>query len=132
MISLDIFDNWNEVKKKLHQQKREAQFFKERQIWWCSIGQNLGSENYGKGETFTRPILIYRKLSDRIFLGIPLTTKIKSGSWYVAIRQNNIVINAQLHQIRIYDKKRLRNKVGEVDDEDFARIKKGFESLYCL
>jgi len=132
MINLELFDNWNEIKKQLHQQEKEIEFFKERQIWWCSIGQNLGSESYGKGLTFTRPILVYRKLSDRIFLGIPLTTKIKIGTWYVTIRQNHKDITAQFHQIRIYDKKRLRNKIGEIDDEDFRRIKAGFESLYCL
>lgn len=74
MINLEFFDNWNEIKKQLHQKEKEVKFFKERQIWWCSIGQNLGSESYGKGLTFTRPILVYKKLSERIFLGTPLTT----------------------------------------------------------
>lgn len=131
LLDLSIFDNWNKVKKRLHQKEKEVEFFKERQIWWCSIGQNIGSESYGKGLTFTRPILVYRKLSDRIFLGIPLTSKIKIGTWYVTIRQNNKEITAQFNQIRIYDKKRLRNKMGEVDDADFEKIKQGFESLYC-
>lgn len=49
----------------------------------------------------------------------------------MTIRQNNKEITAQLNQIRIYDKKRLRNKMGEVDDADFEKIKQGFESLHC-
>lgn len=132
MINIEFFDNWNVVKKKLHLKEKEVEYFKEGQIWWCSIGQNLGSESYGKGLTFTRPILVYKKLSDRIFLGIPLTTKIKIGTWYVTIKQNKQDITAQFNQIRIYDKKRLRNKMGEIDDEDYKKIRVGFQSLYCM
>lgn len=132
MIDILLFDNWNIVKKKLHQKEKEVEYFREGQIWWCSIGQNLGSESYGKGLTFTRPILVYKKLSERIFLGIPLTTKIKIGTWYVTIKQNKKDITAQFNQVRIYDKKRLRNKMGEIDDEDFKKIKAGFQALYCV
>lgn len=131
IIDLSLFDSWNKIKKGLHQKEKEVEFFRERQIWWCAIGQNIGSESYGKGLTFTRPILIYRKLSDRIFLGIPLTSKKKIGTWYVTIKQKDKEITTQFNQVRIYDKKRLRNKMGEIDDADFAKIKQGFESLYC-
>ncbi|OGG87391.1 hypothetical protein A3B87_00770 [Candidatus Kuenenbacteria bacterium RIFCSPHIGHO2_02_FULL_39_13] len=131
MIDLITFDHWNEVKKKLHQKEKEVEFFKERQIWWCSIGQNLGSESYGKGATFSRPVLIFKKLSQRTFLGIPLTSKTKPGSWYVTIRHRSREITALLNQIRIYDKKRLANRFGEIDDEDFRRIKAGFSAFYC-
>ena len=67
MIDLITFDQWNEVKKNLHQKEKEVEFFKEKQIWWCSVGQNLGSESYGKGATFSRPVLVFKKLSERIF-----------------------------------------------------------------
>ena len=85
MEDLKIYDEWNEIKKKL-QAKDRLEYFKERQIWWSSIGQNLGSETYGKGKTFTRPVLVFKKLSGNAFLGLPMTTKAKFGSWYVTIR----------------------------------------------
>ena len=131
MIDLIIFDHWNNVKKKLHQKAKEVEFFKEKQIWWCSIGQNLGSESYGKGVTFSRPVLVFKKLSERTFLGIPLTSKTKQGSWYVTIKHRGQEITALLNQIRIYDKKRLSNRLGEIDDEDYKRIKADFSSFYC-
>jgi len=130
MIDLITFDQWNEVKKNLHQKEKEVEFFKEKQIWWCSVGQNLGSESYGKGATFSRPVLVFKKLSERIFLGMPLTSKTKQGSWYVTIKHRGREITALLNQIRIYDKKRLLDRFGEIDDEDFRRIKAGFFSFY--
>lgn len=130
MINLKLFDDWNVVKKKL-QNKDKVKFFKEGQVWWCSIGQNLGSETYGKGRTFTRPVLVFKKLSGDVFLGLPMTTKIKSGSWYVTIRHKNKSVTIQLHQARIFDKKRLRDSFGQIDDADFEKIKTGFVSLYC-
>src|SRR3989344_4883807 len=129
MIDLKIFDDWNIVKKRL-QQKESVRFFRERQIWWCSIGQNLGSESYGKGKTFTRPVLIFRKLSGDLFLGLPVTSKIKQGSWYANIRHRGQEITVLFNQVRIYDKKRLMDRFGEIDDADYAKIKTGFMSLY--
>ena len=44
------FDGWN-VKKKLADAKlSNAPFFKERDIWWMSIGINVGYEEDGKHE----------------------------------------------------------------------------------
>jgi len=44
------FDAWN-VKKKLTDTKMSsAPFFKERDIWWMSIGLNVGYEEDGKHE----------------------------------------------------------------------------------
>ncbi len=130
MVDVQLFDAWNIVKKSL-EQKDKVEFFKERQIWWCSVGQNLGSESYGKGRTFTRPVLVFKKLSGNIFLGLPLTTKIKQGSWYMVIRHQTREVTVLYHQARIFDKKRLVDSLGEIDDADFAKIKTGFANLYC-
>ena len=61
---------------------------------------------------------------------MPLTSKTKQGSWYVTIKHRGREITALLNQIRIYDKKRLLDRFGEIDDEDFRRIKAGFSSFY--
>jgi len=129
-IALNLFDGWNEVKKKL-QQKDRVRFFRERQIWWSNVGQNLGSESYGKGGTFTRPVLIFKKISGELFLGFPLTSKKKTGTWFVSFRHKNKQITALLHQARVWDKKRLVCRYGEVDDSDFIRISVAFNELYC-
>lgn len=129
MIDMQIYDQWNKIKKSI-QQKDRLLYFKERQIWWCNVGQNLGSEVYGKGNAFTRPVLVYKKLSKELFLGIPLTSKVKEGTWYQGIKFGNKYMTALLNQVRIFDLKRMINRIGQISDRDFNKIKTGFNSLY--
>jgi hypothetical protein len=60
-----------------------------------------------------------------------MTTKAKSGSWYVTIKHKGREVTTLLHQARVYDKKRLIDSFGQIDDADFEKIKKGFNALYC-
>jgi hypothetical protein len=32
-------------------------------IWWASIGENVGSEINGKSRLFSRPVIIFKKLA---------------------------------------------------------------------
>jgi mRNA interferase MazF len=93
--------------------------FKEGEIWWCSIGMNIGREIFGKGKDFARPIIIFKKIGSDSFLAIPLTTQIKNGSWYVPIWSGDIECRALLSQIRVLDEKRLINKVGTLNHYNF-------------
>ncbi len=129
MQDIEIYDRWNIVKKSL-QARDKLKFFKERQIWWCNIGQNLGAEVYGKGSDFSRPVLVYKKLSGDLFLGLPLSTRIKNGNWYTTISHNDRPVSVLLSQIRILDKKRLIVRFGHINDLNFNKIKTGFNSLY--
>ncbi len=65
------FDNWNEKKKAI-----EGRFsniiFRERDIWWCSVGINVGNESCGKGKDFQRPVIILKKLNQNSFIGLCL------------------------------------------------------------
>jgi len=75
------FNNWNRLKQKLNN-KKNILTFKEREIYFMSVGYNIGQESYGKKELFLRPVLVYRKLSKTSFVGIPLTSQKKSGNYY--------------------------------------------------
>lgn len=35
-----------------------------------------------------------------------------------------------LHQVRTIDHRRLHSKLGQIDTDDFTKVKKGFEELY--
>ena len=131
MIDDNIFNQWNEVKKVLNKKERNH-FFKEGQIWWCSIGQNIGSESYGKGEKFARPILIIKRLSAELFIGIPLTSKIKTGSWFVSFKHRDKDVTCMLHQIRMFDVKRFSNHIGQIDNEDFENVLESLGQLLGL
>jgi mRNA interferase MazF len=82
------YDQWNNIKKNLAQSNHKPPYFKEREIWWLSIGYNLGHEIYGKGPRFVRPVLIIRKFNRHTFIGVPLSTKIKNNKYYIDISLN--------------------------------------------
>ena len=78
------YDLWNDQKKVLAEGNRRF-LFKEGEIWWCSLGVNVGTESFGKGETFRRPILIIKKLSSESCIAVPLTSKEKKGTRFQEI-----------------------------------------------
>ena len=75
------FDNWSIIKK-LMDEKRRFPTFSEREIWWCSIGMNIGYEIFGKGEKFWRPVLVLDKHNRHTFFGLPLGSTLKPDSPY--------------------------------------------------
>ncbi len=104
---LKRFIEWIRIKEKIHASEAYPIFFKEGDIWWCAIGENVGVEINGKGSTFSRPVFVYKKLSREGFLGIPLSTKIKKGTWYVTITFKDQKISANLAQMRILSSTRM-------------------------
>ncbi|MEK7175591.1 MAG: hypothetical protein AAB693_02185 [Patescibacteria group bacterium] len=77
---LKDFLKWIKIKGKLHDSNHQPPYFKEREIWWCSVGENVGTEMNGKNDYFRRSVLIVKKLDRYSFLAIPLTTNQKKGS----------------------------------------------------
>ncbi len=61
------FDGWIDLKKLLS--SKNPPTFQEREIWWCSIGINVGFEIDGKNDKYLRPVLIFRKFNKNIFFG---------------------------------------------------------------
>ena len=122
------FNKWNILKQELHGRKKEN-YFKERDVFWVSIGVNVGFEQDGKGKIFSRPVLVMKKYNKNMFLGIPLSTQIKQGSFFFEFLLNGKPSNALLVQTRVYDAKRLENKIGKINQEDFNNLKSRFREL---
>jgi len=115
---------WCDLKNKINFFNRKNLFFKEREVWYCYLGLNVGFEQDGKGDSFLRPVLVLRKFNKHLFLGLPLTTKIKNNPFYYKIYYNKKEQCVILSQIRSIDSKRLKNKTFIVSKEDFKKIKK--------
>ena len=124
------FLEWINLKEKLHSKIISAPYVNEGEMWWASMGENIGFEINGKSKSFTRPVVIYKKLTHNFYFVIPTTTQNRTGSWYVNFVQQGVKEAACLHQVRTIDYKRLFSKIGEVDEEDFKRIKIDFLRLY--
>ncbi len=130
LMHVKRFLEWIGLKERLDSKISKAPYVNEGEIWWASLGENVGFEINGKSKDFTRPIIILKKLTHNFYLVIPLSTKSKTGTWYVPFRQRGVKMVACLSQIRTIDYRRLHPKLGELNSEDFKRIKAGFLNLY--
>lgn len=118
---------WHAVKSSLDSSSRKTLHgYKERDVWWMSIGHNVGFEENGKNLNFSRPVLVVKGFSAEIFWGIPLTSKTKLGVYYYSFQVTNVTIQstAILSQLKVFDTKRMISKVGMINTNDFNEIKK--------
>lgn len=129
-IIIKRFLEWMTVKEKLHNIDAESPLVKERDLWWVSFGENIGSEINGKSKLFSRPGVVIKKLSRGFYLVAPTTSQKKEGTWYVPVKQEGVEIFVCLHQVRSIDYRRLSSRLGVIDEEDFKRIKRAFLKLY--
>ena len=124
------FKKWHNKKEHLHNQNSRL-FFHEREIWWCSLGANVGFEQDGKGEFFARPILILKKFNNEVFWALPLTTKSKPNRFYAAVfLKDNLSRGVILSQLRLLDAKRLIDKIGTLNKDNYLAIKKATINLF--
>ncbi len=119
---------WSLFAQKLHFLERKINF-KEREVWLTSIGHGVGTEVYGKNETFQRPVLVLKKFNNQRFLGIPLTSNSKyTGTFTVSTFFRNKMGKAMLDQANSYDEKRLLKKMGMLDKPTFEDIIRRFNT----
>ena len=122
-MDLTEFVQWSKLKMQLSSHPSTPKII-EGEVWWCSLGRNLGVEMNGKSSLFSRPVLVYKKLGSLGFIGIPFTSKIKTGSWYTGIVFHDKKQTVVLSQIRILSVARLSSRMGTLDIADFERVRK--------
>jgi|SRR3989344_2102333 len=127
----DDFDEWNSKKKKLDSNKRNL-LFKEGEIWWCSVGKNVGEEVYGKGSEFRRPVVILKKLTHNSCIVLPTTTKSRIGSWYHRITVAGKDRFVMMNQLRFISANRLWVRESSLSESQFLELKKSVAGLLGL
>ena len=125
------FNGWNITKETIHyQEHNKSIYFRERDIWWCRLGVNVGFEQDGKGESFSRPILILKKFNQFVFWAIPLSTKLKINPYYHScLCSDGKTRAAIISQLRLISAKRLTDKIGYAESNAFLSIKKATRDL---
>lgn len=121
MVYVKNYDQWN-IKVKELNSENEGKFFNVRDIWWCAIGLNIGSEQDGKDEYFERPILVIKKVSNDFLWILPITSKIIQSEYRVDIYDLEIESQVVISQIRSISNKRLIRRVGMVKRSIFIKI----------
>ena len=137
------FDRWNKVKKNAHSSNTQTRF-KEREIWWCRVGVNVGYEIDGKSESFMRPVLVLKKITADTFIGIPLTRKKKDvlsekkiAHLYCILKEGVLGKNGEtycsaldLSQIRLFDVRRLVNMKYRMYGTIFEKVKSYVRNMF--
>ena len=115
------FDTWNNLKKDINQRDIKI-YCNTREIWWCSLGLNIGSEEDGKNELFERPVLIEKVFSTTMCRVLPLTSKSRNDANHVPItyleREGSVILS----QLKTISTKRLSRKLCRLEKEQFERV----------
>lgn len=123
------FDSWNNFKKYINNDL-ENKFYHPRDIWWCSLGLNIGYEQDGTGKKFERPVLILKGFNKFVCLVVPLTTSEKKNKYLLPVdKVDNKEAQAIVSQVRLVDTKRLSNKIDVLNKEKFEEIRKAIKDL---
>lgn len=122
------FEKWHSLKSSI-EERHAVQQFHQREIWWCSIGLNLGNEQDGKNDHFERPILILRKFSRDLFWGIPLSLTSKTGEYYQLLTYQNQQSTLLLSQLRTWSSMRLLRRIGRIGKKQFRSIQESIEII---
>ena len=129
-MAIKDFRHWHDTKQVLHNEQARI-FFKEREIWFCYLGENIGFEQDGRGNEFLRPVVVLKKFNNTIFWAVPLTkTEKLPHMYYFAFSfQASTASTAILSQLRLMDAKRLKYKSGTMTQTDFISIKTKIRQL---
>ncbi len=125
------FDEWNEIKKDISV-KENIWTIKEREIYWLYLGKNIGYEQDGKDELFLKPVLILKIFNKHLFYGIPLTTKGKDNKFYHKFEICDKENYAILSQMRLFDKKRIHDRLGKIKSDEFNVVRQKLKELLDL
>lgn len=122
------FAAWSRLKERLHNSISRA-FAHPREIWWCSLGVNVGAEIDGKHENFERPVIVMRVYNKDTLLVLPITTRPKADPFHFEIDTDQKVAWVKLTQMRVISNKRLLRKVDILGEPQFSLLKDAWRTM---
>ena len=125
------FEGWHIKKQELDQIR--PRWFREQEIWYVSIGVNIGFEIIGKGMEgdYSRPVLILKKHNPHTFYGLPLTSTVKEESpHYFPIMTKGRAGSILLTQGRTLSSNRLIARMIKLPDPLFTKIREAYKKQY--
>ena len=135
MSYIKDFDNWNKLKKETDLSIRKVDAYP-REVWWCSLGVNIGVEADGKNENHERPVLVMKVYTQESMLVLPMNGRARKDRFHIAIKiketnretgeEFNKTVFTKLTQARVISNKRLLRKVDVINQETFAKVQESF------
>lgn len=133
MAGFKNFDAWNQAKKTIDNYKtgKIRNKIKEGNIYWVSIGINIGNEMHNDKPPYNRPVVVLKNNKNlNVFLGLPLTSKKKHGPYFFEFKDSHSVTQyASLMQIRAFDYRRVGKLKSKMENQDLEELKKRFVGL---
>lgn len=126
------YEKWFELKPKINAgHPLKGVFIKEGQVWWCSLGANVGMEIDGKNDLFERPVLIFRVFNRNHLFVLPIGSHSTGERYSVGLNSDGskIVGFVLLSQIRTISSLRLLKFITTVSPVDFDNIRSVFIRL---
>lgn len=117
------FKGWAKVAEEVEGRERE-EIYKSGVVYWANLGVGVGSNEDGKGERFTRPVLLLAMVSKARALIVPITSQVKEGVNYREILVAGKVEYLLFDQVRTIDTKCLEGMLDDVG-EVFLRKMRG-------
>ena len=125
------FDSWNPVKKGINE-KEKSHKVRAGEMRWCSLGVNVGSEIDGKGNTFTRPVIIISIAGPDLAFVVPCSTKLHERAGYIQIQLKNKKVSACVHQVKIVSTKRIYDRIQRISKNQIKDLKDHIKKFYDL
>ncbi len=125
------FNEWNKQKIEINKNSLNK-WVKIREVWWMSLGINIGSEENGKGDKVLRPVIILKVFGKNTCVVVPLTSVTKVGVFYHTVgvvSEDGIISTALLSQIKVLDTKRCFERIGKIEPSVFLEMKKAIAVL---
>lgn len=95
-----------------------------------AVGKNIGYEQNGSGDNFSRPILIIKKFNNHMFWGVPLSSKQKNLDFYFNFTDvNEQKVAVILAQMKLISVRRLNRKLYEIPQITLNLIKAKLQSF---
>lgn len=105
---------WTRRKRFLNNHGVRIKDFREGNLYWAFIGENIGMEQDGSGNAFSRPALVLNKMGRTLVLCVPISSKKKNGKYYMDIDVDPIHGTLLFNQVKVIDVLRLGDLIGVV------------------
>jgi mRNA interferase MazF len=120
------FNYWNKFKQALN--KSEVTFYAHpREIWWCSLGVNIGAEIDGKEFNFERPVILLKVYNKETILTLPAVSKGSDARFHFTLKSFQIPMHIRLTQPRVLSSKRLIRKIATLEEKEFKSLLSAFK-----
>ncbi len=119
---MEKFLNWFRKKTHISQQTLPADFHVSvGEIWWCSLGENVGIEINGKGDNYLRPVLILKVFNRQHVWVVPLSSQ-EQSQFHIKISSLSTSVTIVVSQLRAVSTLRLFRYVNTISVDDFHFI----------